>query len=99
MLSPLLSEIIKSDCYNYLQERVNDIRVSYYKKWVPCSEIEITKTDLRKSEGLSTATLTKLSKNQEAFLGVLMKIVDVLECNIGNMLDFIPTPDENKGAC
>ena len=75
------------------------MRVSYKKLWITCAEKELTKADLRKSAGLSTATFTKLSKNQEVSLGGLMKIADVLECNIGDMLDFIPTPDENKGAC
>ena len=52
-------------------------------------EKEIKKSDLRKQAGISSATLTKLSKNQEVNLSILLKIAEVLNCNAGDMMDFI----------
>ena len=49
----------------------------------------MSKAELRKRAGLSSATFTKLSKNQEVNLSVLLKIADVMNCNVGEMMDFI----------
>lgn len=65
------------------------MRVSYKKLWVMLAEREISKATLRKQAGLSSATFTKLRKNQEVTLSVMLKIADVLDCNAGDMMDFI----------
>lgn len=63
--------------------------VNYKKMWVLCAEKEISPGDLRKKANISSATLTKLKKNQEVALSVLLKIAEVLECNAGDILDFV----------
>ena len=35
-------------------------------------------------------TFTKLRKNQEVNLSVLLKIAEVMNCNAGEMMDFLP---------
>lgn len=65
------------------------MKVSYRKLWIMCAEREISKSELRKKAGVSSATFTKLRKNQEVAISVLMKIADVLDCNVGDMMDFI----------
>lgn len=65
------------------------MKVSYKKLWVLCAEREISKAELRKQAGLSSATFTKLRKNQEVNLSVLLKIADVMNCNAVDMMDFI----------
>lgn len=79
------------------------MKVSYKKLWVLCADREISKAILRKQAGLSSATFTKLRKNQEVTLFVMLKIADVLDCNAGDMMDFIKddvviseTPDTNN---
>lgn len=69
------------------------MRISYKKLWVMCAEHEISKGELRKQTGLSPATFTKLRQNQEVTLPVLMRIAEVMDCNLGDMADFIP--DDN----
>jgi len=68
------------------------MKVSYKKLWVMCAEQEISKAELRKRAGLAPATFTKLRKNQEVNLSVLLllRIAGVLNCNAGDMMDFIP---------
>ena len=66
------------------------MRVSYKKLWVLCAEKEISKAELRKRAGLSSATFTKLRKNQEVTLSVMLKIAEVMQCNAGDMMDFLP---------
>lgn len=66
------------------------MKVSYKKLWVLCANKEISKAELRKRAGLSSATFTKLRKNQEVTVAVLLKIAEVMQCNAGEMMDFIP---------
>ena len=73
------------------------MKVSYKKLCVMCAEQEISKAELRKQAGLSSATFTKLRKNQEVTLGVILKIAEVMKCNAGDMMDFIP--DDNASIC
>lgn len=65
------------------------MKVSYKKMWVLCAEKEMSKAELRRRAGLSSATFTKLRKNQEVTFAVMLKLADVLDCNAGDMMDFI----------
>ena len=73
------------------------MKVTYKKLWILCAEQEISKAELRKRAGLSSATFTKLRKNQEVNLSVLLKIADVLDCNAGEMMDFIKEDTSVEG--
>ena len=66
------------------------MKVSFKKLWVLCAEKEMSKAELRKKAGLSSATFTRLRKNEEVNLSVLLKIAKVLDCNAGEMMDFLP---------
>ena len=66
------------------------MKVSYKKLWVMCAEREMSKAELRKRAGLSSATFTKLRKNEEVTLTVILKIAEVMQCNAGDMMDFVP---------
>lgn len=65
------------------------MKVSYKKLWILCAEKEISRAELRKRSGLSSATFTKLRKNQEVNLSVLLRIVELMDCNAGEIMDFI----------
>lgn len=77
------------------------MRVTFKKLWVLCAQKEISKAELRKKTGLSSATFTRLRKNEEVTLSVLLKIADVLNCDAGDMMEFVrdesaEITDENK---
>ena len=65
------------------------MRVSYKKLLVMLAEREMSKVELRKLAGIAPATFTKLRKNQEVALSILMKIADVLDCDAGDIMSFI----------
>ena len=69
------------------------MKVSYKKLWILCAEKDISKSDLRKKACVSSATFTKLRKNQEVALSVLLKIAEVMDCNVGDMVDFVKDED------
>ena len=65
------------------------MEVSYKKLWVMLANREMSKAELRKLAGISPATFTKLRRNQELSLSVLLKIADVLDCDAGDMISFV----------
>ncbi len=77
------------------------MKVNFKKLWVLCAEREMSEAELRKKAGLSSATFTRLRKNEEVNLSVILKIADVLDCNAGDMMDFVKEKvtsqnDENR---
>ena len=63
--------------------------VSYKKLWVLLAEKEISQVAFRKDLNIATGTMTKLRKNEEVALSVLLRICDYLNCNIGDICDAI----------
>ena len=69
------------------------MRVSYKKLWILLAHREMSKAELRKLAGLAPATFTKLRRNQEVSLSVLLKIAEVLDCDVGDMMNFVKDDD------
>ena len=69
------------------------MRVSYKKLWVLLAEREMSKVELRKLAGIAPATFTKLGRNQEVALSVLLRIAEVLNCDAGDIMSFIRETD------
>ena len=65
------------------------MRASYKKLWVMLAEREMSKAELRKLAGIAPATFTKLGRNQEVALSVLLRIAEVLNCDAGDIMSFI----------
>lgn len=61
--------------------------VSYKKLWILLIERGISKVQFREMAKISTATLTKLNKNEYVALEVLTRICKVLECDIGDIVE------------
>ena len=61
------------------------MRVSYRKLWILCAQQDISKAELRKRAGLAPATFTKLRRDQEVNLSVLIRIAGVLDCAARSM--------------
>jgi DNA-binding Xre family transcriptional regulator len=74
----------------YQKKRCDLMDVSYNKLFKLLIDKGMKKTDLRIATGISPNTLTKLSNNDYVSMEVLVKICRVLECNIGDIVDFIP---------
>ena len=69
------------------------MKVSYKKLWVMLAEREMSKAELRKLAGIAPATFTKLGRNQEVALSVLLRIAEVLNCDAGDIMSFIRETD------
>ncbi len=69
------------------------MEVSYKKLWKILIDKDMKKKDLQSEAGISWATVTKLSKGEAVSMEVLMKICKILNCNIGDIVDLIPSED------
>ncbi len=72
------------------------MRISYRKLWILLAEKELSRPVFRDTLGLSPATLTKLNKNREVSLSVLLRICEHFKCNIGDICDAVPEEMSRK---
>lgn len=67
--------------------------VSYNKLWKLLVDKKMSKADLRKAAGIAPNTMTRLRRDEEVSLGVLIKICTVLNANIGDIMDLVSVTD------
>ena len=60
---------------------------NYNKLWKLLIDKGMTKTDLRMKTGMSTSTLAKMSNNENVSMEIILRICEILECNIGDVMD------------
>lgn len=65
------------------------MRISYKKLWIRLAEKEILPATMRKDLSIATGTMTKLRRNEEVALSVLLRICEYLDCNIGDICDAV----------
>jgi len=68
--------------------------VSYKKLWHLLIDRDMNKNKLREITGLSTSTIAKITKCENINIDVLVKVCHALECNIGDIMDVLPTMQE-----
>jgi len=64
--------------------------LSYNGLWKILIDKGIKKMGLKEQVGISTNTLSKLSKNEPVALTVLEKICESLDCQIGDIVEYVP---------
>ena len=61
--------------------------VSYKKLWKILIDKDMTKTQLRKDANISTGALAKLGKNENVNTEILVKICNVLHCDLSDIME------------
>ncbi len=64
--------------------------ISYKKLWKLLIDKDMTAVDLRQATGIAPNTMTKLRRDEEVSMTVLVKICTALNANIGDIMDLIP---------
>lgn len=67
--------------------------ISYNKLWKLLIDHKMNKSDLGKAAKMSPNTIAKLGKNETVSLDILVRICEVLNCDIG---DIVEVTDESK---
>ena len=62
---------------------------------VNLSKLEEIK-DLRAMTGVSTTTMSRLSKDENVSTDILSKICSALNCDVGDIMEFVPDKKEKQ---
>ena len=64
--------------------------ISYDRLWKLLIDKKMNKTQLKELAGISTNAVAKLGKNESVSLETLEKICVTLNCDIGDIVGFVP---------
>ena len=64
--------------------------ISYKKLWKLLIDKDMKKKDLQRVACISSATVTKLGKNENVNTEILQKICTALECDISDIMELMP---------
>jgi len=67
--------------------------VSYNKLFKLMIDRKIRKGELCKAAGISSGSLLKISKDENIYVDILVRICSVLDCDFGDIMEYVP--DEN----
>lgn len=67
--------------------------IAYKKLWKMLIDKDMTAVELRERTGIAPNTMTKLRRDEEVSMAVLIKICTALNANIGDIMDLIPRED------
>lgn len=70
--------------------------ISYKKLWKLLIDRDMIKRDLMEACGLSTLSMSKLSKGKNIGTDILVRICDELQCDISDICEIVH--EEKKGA-
>ena len=69
--------------------------ISYKKLWKLLIDKDMKKKDLQIAAGISSASVTKLAKNENVNTEVLQKVCAALNCDIGDIMEMVPSNENN----
>lgn len=62
---------------------------SYKKLWKLLIDKDMRREDLRVAAGITTTAMAKLGRNEDVKTSVLLKICNVLQCDISDIMEVI----------
>jgi len=72
--------------------------ISYRKLWKLLINKDMKRKDLREAAGISTASMAKLSKNENQTTDVLLRIYDTLKCDISDIMEVSHDGEEQSDS-
>jgi len=63
------------------------VALSYKKLWKLLIDKDLKKKDLQRLAGISSASVTKLGKNENVNTVILEKVCRALDCDIGDIVE------------
>jgi len=64
------------------------MHVTYKKLWKLLIDHDITPAELRRRAELSGCTMGKLKRDEPVTITVLLKVAEILQCDIGDICEF-----------
>ena len=73
-------------------------QIRYNKLWKILVDKKLSKADLRKAIGVAPNTLTKLRRDEEVSMSILIRICEYLNCDIGDIVSLEDVNDAPTSA-
>ena len=70
--------------------------ISYNKLWKLLIDKKMRASELRKNAEIAPNTMTRMRKDQDVSLAVLGRICDCLECDFGDIVEYIHDNESSK---
>ena len=70
--------------------------IRYNKLWKILVDKKMSKGDLRKEIGFAPNTLTKLRRDEEVSLSLLVRICEHLDCDIGDVMELVTVEEQGN---
>ena len=72
------------------------MRISYHRLLKLMIDKNMKKKDLQRLSGVSSATISKLGRNENVNTEILQKICAALNCDICDVMEFVPNTDKEE---
>lgn len=72
------------------------MKVSYNKLWKLLMDMNLNKTKLRKMAQMSPNTMAKLGKNETISMDIILRICEVLKCDVGDIMETIADEEDSN---
>ena len=72
------------------------MKISYNKLWKKLIDLKMKKYQLRDRACISGNSIAKLSKTENVSLEILGKICDALNCDIGDICEFVKEESDHE---
>ena len=69
-------------------------KVSYKKLWKLLIDRDMKKKDLQEAAGISSSSVSKLSKNGHVSMEVLIKICTALDVDFSEIMELLPNKED-----
>ena len=66
------------------------MKMCYKKLWKLLIEKDLKKKHLKALAGISSASITKMGKNENINTDILVKICNALKCDVADIMEYIP---------
>ena len=70
--------------------------ISYKKLWKLLIDRDLKKKDLQKIAGISSASITKLGKNENVNTEIIVKICIALNCDVSDIMEIVRTNTDEE---
>ncbi len=72
------------------------MKVSYNKLWKLLIDMNLNKTKLREMTQMSPNTMAKLGKNETISMDIILRICEVLKCDVGDIMETIADEEDSN---
>ena len=81
---------------DFISERMEEKMISYNKLWKLLIDKNLNKKELIKLSVVSSSSIAKMTKGQNVTTDVLCKICKALDCDFGDIMEFIRDENQHK---